>query len=115
MQTYDHFQDESKTPPGDSTDTPSESEGNTSKYYKLTCRSFLVLNWRLFNVVVPALLSQIVCMAMETIGIAFVGHLNNQEMTAGVGLSSTFVNVTCQSTVTGLNNALTVLVAIAYG
>ena len=52
---------------------------------------------------------------METIGIAFIGHLNNQQQTAGVGLSSTFVNVTCQSTLTGLNNAITVLVAISYG
>lgn len=54
-------------------------------------------------------------MAMETIGLAFVGNMNDSSKTAGVGLATIFVNVVCQSTLTGLNNALTVLVAIAYG
>ena len=82
---------------------------------KLTCSEFLNINIRLWNVVVPAILSQLLCTAMETIGMGFVGHLDDVAKTAGVGLSMTYVNVICQSTLTGLNNALTVLVAIAYG
>ena len=45
----------------------------------------------------------------------FVGSLNNTFATAGVGLGIIYVNCTTQSTLTGLNNSISVLVAVAYG
>ena len=45
----------------------------------------------------------------------FVGRLDNTFATAGVGLGIIYVNCTTQSTLTGLNNAISVLVAVAYG
>ena len=52
---------------------------------------------------------------METISMLFVGRLDNTYATAGVGLGIIYVNCTTQSTLTGLNNAISVLVAVAYG
>ena len=52
---------------------------------------------------------------METISMIFVGRLNNNFATAGVGLGIIYVNCTTQSTLTGLNNSISVLVAVAYG
>ena len=52
---------------------------------------------------------------METISMLFVGSLNNTYATAGVGLGIIYVNCTTQSTLTGLNNSISVLVAVAYG
>ena len=54
-------------------------------------------------------------MGSETIALGFIGRLNDPIKMAGVGASMIFVNVTIQSTLTGLNNALTVLISIAYG
>ena len=45
----------------------------------------------------------------------FVGSLNNTYATAGVGLGIIYVNCTTQSTLTGLNNSISVLVSVAYG
>ncbi len=54
-------------------------------------------------------------MAAETIGLVYVGQLNEAEKTAGVGMSICFVNICCLAMLIGLNNAIPVLVAIAYG
>jgi hypothetical protein len=43
----------------------------------ISCKSLFNFNIKLANVVIPAILSQLVCMAMETIGIAFIGNLND--------------------------------------
>ena len=45
----------------------------------------------------------------------FVGALNDSFATAGVGLAVIFVNLTTHSTLMGLNNAISVLVPVAYG
>ena len=76
---------------------------------------FMSMNRRLFSVVMPAILSQIVLLMMETVSMIFIGRLNNNFATAGVGLGIIYVNCTTQSTLTGLNNAISVLVAVAYG
>jgi Na+-driven multidrug efflux pump len=70
---------------------------------------------RLMKVVVPAIASQLVCMMMETICLYFIGNANIAALTAGVGLANVYSNTLCQNFLAGLNNAITVLVSIAYG
>lgn len=76
---------------------------------------FVYLNKRLWSVVFPSILSQLTLMMMETISMLFVGSLDNTFATAGVGLGIIYVNCTTQSVLTGLNNAISVLVSVAYG
>ena len=76
---------------------------------------FFKLNKRLWSVVFPAILSQLVLLMMETISMMFVGSLNDTFATAGVGMAIIFVNLTTHSTLMGLNNAISVLVPVAYG
>lgn len=45
----------------------------------------------------------------------FVGNLNNTFATAGVGMAIMFVNLTTHSTLMGINNAISVLVPVAFG
>ena len=52
---------------------------------------------------------------METISMIFIGQLNETFATAGVGIAIIFVNLTTHSTLMGLNNAISVLVPVAYG
>ena len=52
---------------------------------------------------------------METVGMMFVGSLNDTFAIAGVGLGLIYVNCLIQSTLTGLNNAISILVAVSYG
>lgn len=63
----------------------------------------------------PAILSQLVLLMMETISMIFIGALNDAYATAGVGIAIIFVNLTTHSTLMGLNNAISVLVPVAYG
>ena len=76
---------------------------------------FYELNKRLWGVVFPAILSQLVLTFMETVGMMFVGSLEDTYATAGVGLGLIYVNVLLHSTLTGLNNPISILVAVAYG
>ena len=45
----------------------------------------------------------------------FVGQLNDTKAVAGVGLAVVYVNGTTTSVLMGLNGALSVLCAVAYG
>ena len=76
---------------------------------------FFALNKRLWQVVFPAIMSQLTLLLVESISMIYVGNMNNSFATAGVGLGLLFVNCTTQSTLIGLNNAISVLVAVAYG
>ena len=64
---------------------------------------FLMLNKRLWNVVFPAICSQLMLFMMETISMIFVGSLNDTYATAGVGMALIFVNLTTNSTIFGFN------------
>lgn len=64
---------------------------------------FLQLNKRLWNVVFPAICSQLMLFMMETISMIFVGSLNDTYATAGVGMALIFVNLTTNSTIFGFN------------
>jgi hypothetical protein len=54
-----------------------ESFVSASQGATMSRTTFFNFNLKLANVVIPAILSQLVCMAMETIGIAFIGNLND--------------------------------------
>ena len=58
---------------------------------------FLQLSRRLWAVVLPAILSQLVLLLMETISMVFIGSLNDAHATAGVGIGIIFVNLTSHS------------------
>ena len=64
---------------------------------------FLQLNSRLWQVVFPAICSQLMLFMMETISMIFVGSLNDTFATAGVGMALIFVNLTTNSTIFGFN------------
>ena len=82
---------------------------------EVTFEKLLSSTVRLLRVVLPAIASQMVCLLSETTCMYFVGNANNSRLTAGVGLAIVYVNCTCQSVLTGLNNAITVLVSISFG
>lgn len=65
--------------------------------------------------VFPAILSQLVLTFMETAGMIFVGSLDDNYAIAGVGLGLIYVNCLIHSTLTGLNSAISILVAVAFG
>ena len=52
---------------------------------------------------------------LETISMLFVGRLNDINAIAGVGLAIIYVNFLGTSILMGLNSAISVLVAVAYG
>ena len=52
---------------------------------------------------------------VETLSMIFVGHLEDTNAIAGVGLGIIYVNGTTTSVLLGLNCAVAVLVAVAYG
>ena len=56
--------------------------------------AFLTVNYRLWGVVFPAIISQLTLNLIETISMLFVGSLNNTYATAGVGLGIIYVNCT---------------------
>ena len=45
----------------------------------------------------------------------FIGQLNDPYATAGVGLAIVYINCSVANILTGFNNAISVLVAVAYG
>ena len=73
------------------------------------------MNVRLWSVVFPAILSQLTLLTVETVSMLFVGRMDNTYATAGVGLGIIYINCTTLTPLHGLNNAISVLVAIAYG
>ena len=52
---------------------------------------------------------------MITVNIAFIGHLNNPAMVAGMGLSCLYINLVCQSVYVGFNYLIGTLSSQAYG
>lgn len=85
-----------------------------SEVEEMNARTFLNINAKLWSIAIPSVSSQLCLLLVETISMIFVGRLNNVFAIAGVGLAIIFVNF---STVTlyGLNSAMSVLIAVAYG
>lgn len=74
-----------------------------------------MLTMEIMRVSFPVSLSLMVIYLAEASCIAIVGHLEDQKMTAAIGLSLSFTNVTCLAAFYGFNNGLNVLVATAFG
>lgn len=70
---------------------------------------------KLARVSIPAIITQVFAMFMEIVNLYFIGHLNDPEKVAGVGLGNMYVNIICQSVIIGLNGGIGTLVAQAYG
>mmetsp|Transcript_36457 Transcript_36457/g.26529 ORF Transcript_36457/g.26529 Transcript_36457/m.26529 type:complete len:104 (+) Transcript_36457:226-537(+) len=73
------------------------------------------MNVQIWSIVVPSAISLLIVMLMETIGLICISQLDDVNMMAGMGLAMTYVNIVCQAPLNGLNNALSVLIPIAYG
>lgn len=56
-----------------------------------------------------------VLILVEAISMIFIGQLNDTDAIAGVGLAIIYVNATTTSVLMGLNGAVSVLVAVAFG
>ena len=112
---YQLYETDSKSPSQLNLSIPPQRSMISKAFRELSWPYFRELNARLWGVVLPAIMSNIALLAMETISMMFVGHLNNQAATAGVGMAIIFVNLTTHSTLMGLNNAISVLVPVSYG
>ena len=61
------------------------------------------------------MLSQVCSLLVELINIIYLGHTNDTNKIAGVGLGNMYVNITCQAVILGLNGAISTLASQAYG
>lgn len=69
------------------------------------------MSLHIVRVAVPTILGQVFALLVVAANTAFVGHLGNNSMLAGVGLGTLYVNIFCQSIILGLNGALQTLVS----
>ena len=69
----------------------------------------------IMKIAVPSVFCMIIMMTQEVVNLIFIGHLNNPEMMAGVGMGNMIQNMIGLSIVIGLNGALETLVSQAYG
>lgn len=60
-------------------------------------------------------MAQIFAECINAANVLTVSRLNDPEKTAGIGLALIFVNFICMSILCGLNQAISVPVAIAFG
>ena len=81
----------------------------------LSAYVILQLNLRLWKVAIPAISSQLVILIVETVSMMFVGRMNDTYAIAGVGLAIIYINVTTTGPLMGLNSAISVLCAVAFG
>ena len=80
-----------------------------------TVKLFCQLSMKLLRVAIPAVTSQLVIILVEAISMIFIGQLNDTDAIAGVGLAIIYVNATTTSVLMGLNGAVSVLGAVAFG
>jgi Na+-driven multidrug efflux pump len=69
------------------------------------------MSLHIVRVAVPTILGQVFALLVVAANTAFIGHLGNNAMLAGVGLGTLYVNIFCQSIILGLNGALQTLVS----
>ena len=66
----------------------------------------------LYNIVriqIPVFFELAFAYLMITANIAFLGHLKNPAMVAGMGLSTLYINMVCQSVYVGFNYLIATL------
>ena len=62
-------------------------------------------------VAIPSIVSMVSSFISEVINIAFVGHLGNEAMVAGIGLGNMYLIFFCVSIAFGINSSLSTLVS----
>ena len=67
------------------------------------------------KIAVPSMISMFFGMLNEFINVVFVGHLDDPEKLAGVGLGNMILNVFGIAIIFGMNGAMETLVAQAFG
>ena len=70
---------------------------------------------RLWFIVIPTLLASLANEGTITLNMLFITQLNNPNITAGVGMAMIYTNFTAVSILHGMNQAITVMVAVSYG
>ena len=63
------------------------------------------------KVAIPSILSMVSAILIEVINTAFIGHLGNEAMVAGVGLGNMYVNLVCIPIAFGINSSISTLVS----
>ena len=73
--------------------------------------SFSAALKEILKIGVPAIISMMSALFIEVVNTAFVGHIGNEAMMAGVGMANMFVNILCLSVMMGINAVLNTLVS----
>jgi len=63
------------------------------------------------SVALPSAVSYVSSILVEVINVAFVGHLGDPALVAGVGLGNMYLNTTALAVMIGLNNGLSTFVS----
>ena len=58
-------------------------------------RTVKQMSLHIFRFAVPTILGQVFALLVVASNTAFIGHLNNDDMLAGVGLGTLYVNIFC--------------------
>lgn len=74
----------------------------------------MVLN-RILQIGVPAIVSMLSALFIEVVNTAFVGHIGDEAMMAGVGMANMYVNITGLSVMFGTTNTLNTLISQSFG
>ena len=69
----------------------------------------------ILKIAIPALVASVLSFMMQTINIAYIGHLGDTAKVAGIGLGVLYSNIFCISIIIGINYALTTFVSQAFG
>ena len=67
------------------------------------------------KIALPAIVTMISALFVEVINTAFVGHLGDESMVAGVGMGNMYMNILAMSIAQGLSSTLNTLVSQSYG
>jgi Na+-driven multidrug efflux pump len=69
----------------------------------------------IFAISIPAVITMLSSLAVETINVSFVGNLGDTKLVAGVGLGNLIINVFGLGVLMGLNASLSTLIPQSYG
>ena len=75
--------------------TNKSASNRNHSYKKLQRPPYRKMLLKLAKVAIPAMLSQAFAFYMEIVNLFFIGHLNDPEKVAGVGLGNMYVNIVC--------------------
>ena len=77
--------------------------------------SFLERCIQILQIAIPCTITSIIITCQDMVDIAFLGHLDNQALIAGVGIANVCVKFMGMIVINGLNNALDTLISQSFG